>query len=980
MINVYLSPEPSVIDDNSGIGRIVLAQYNHLEKYGIRLVSDFSQTDVTACHIEGQGRQVDVLHCHGIYYEDLPHEPYQGWHREANRRIAVTARAARAITVPSPWVAETFKRDMRIVPEVIGHGIDIDLWEPLPASERRGYALWGKSRPSDVCSPLPAVELARKYRVPVVSTFGIGEKPETLFTIGSQPFEKMRTFIRHASVYLATTIETWGIQTVEAMAAGVPVLGYRWGGTADLVEHGITGYLVEPGDVDGLYKGYEHIMANWQLYSDRAAITGQSYTWDKAMRAYADLYHRIAEEKASERHRVCVVITSYNYGKHLKGAIDSVLPQLDNGLTGNPSDEIVIVNDGSADNTHDRALDALAVHADLVHYINQTNQGVAAARNNGIAATDCEYVICLDADDQLAPDYIRVCREALKRDRALGIAYTGLGLLAEDGGIHPSPFPPAFDWEHQSSPGNPPRTCVPTAAMFRRALWERAGGYRQVFAPAEDAEFYTRGLSIGYTAKKVADEPWIWYRNHSAGASKTRKYFDYSAYHPWMKDRQFPFAAPSDKAPIVLSYARPLISVIIPVGPGHARYLPAALDSLLQQSYRQWEVIVVDDTGTREWIGARDRWGGNPDLPDFEPRSEKVYIPGEVEKALKPYPFARLLHTEGKQGPANARNLGLLEAQAPLTLFLDADDWLSDPDALRLMLSRQAQSGRYVYSDWVCFENGKDPWTDDAPPYDQRAWFAKGQHAVTALIPTDWCRNVGGFDEALEGWEDWDFFCKLAAKGYCGVRQPGYLLGYRKHSGTQREQSWNKRETLAPLIRKRYEGIEPMGCGCGPAGAALLRIRQSLTESDIMGADLQPGQVLMEYTGGRAGIQSVQSRTKRIDGQIVRYEYGGDITMLPVWEEDVTFLEGIGFRRALEAPVAVEITPESIGAAILGTRTATPAVAIPEAIEEVTEAPPESEPVVAAEIEAMFNQDRLSALTEEKAQQHRQRGRPRRNG
>lgn len=949
-LRLYLTPSPDAVDDNNGIGRIVQAQHAYLPTLGIEFAGSPDAADVTACHIESNGRNVDVLHCHGVYYSDLPHEPYQAWHYEANRRIAATARGARAITVPSPWVAQTFKRDMRLDPVVIGHGIDPDLWAPLPQAERKGYILWNKSRPSDVCDPRPACELGRR-RLPVVSTFGDGNPaPESLYVIGVQPHAKMQALVRHASIYLATTPETFGIGTLEAMAAGVPVLGYRWCGTADLVEHGITGWLVEPGDLEALYAGYYHLMDNWQQYSTNAAITGKQYAWDVAMRKYADLYRRIAEEKAQEQHRVCVVVTSYNYGQYLPSALDSLQAQVDQ------PDEIIIVNDGSTDDTEDvadRYIEALPVPVQQpIMVINQDNQGVAAARNNGIAATDCEYIICLDADDQLAPDYIRVCRAALKADRALGIAYTGLGLLADDGRVAPSPFPPAFDWEHQSSPGNPPRTCVPTAAMFRRSLWQRAGGYRQVFAPGEDAEFYTRGLSVGFDARKVADELYIWYRNHPAGASKTRPYFDYSGYHPWMRDRQFPFAAPSKKAPAVLSYARPLISVIIPVGPDHARYLPGAIDSLLMQTYRQWECIVVNDSGA------------DMDLPA--------------------YPFCAVLATEGRRGPGAARNLGLHAANAPLTLFLDADDWLADPDALRLMLRKQALTGKYVYSDWVNIEQGKPAWTDTAAEYNQDAWFVKGQHAVTALIPTEWARAVDGFDETLEGWEDWDFFAKLAARGFCGVRQPGPLLGYRKYSGTQRNQAWANGEKLAPLIRGRYEGVTPMACGCGPAGAALMRIRQSLTEGELMSMELQEGQTLMEYTGGKAGITSVQSRTKRLDGRLVRYTYGGDQRLIAVWNEDVAFLEGLGFRRATDAagsPVETQpvrkatrapaAAPAPVQAPTEADVTFTPAPALVEATAA------EEAPVAdAAEVEVAFDQGALQRAADAKAQQHKQRGRP----
>lgn len=90
---------------------------------------------------------------------------------------------------------------------------------------------------------------------------------------------------------------------------------------------------------------------------------------------------------------VSVVIPCYNYGNYLEKAIESVLIQT------YPYYEIVVVDDGSMDHTKE-----VAQKYDTVKYIYQSNQGVSAARNNGIKNSKGKFIVFLDADDWLLPD------------------------------------------------------------------------------------------------------------------------------------------------------------------------------------------------------------------------------------------------------------------------------------------------------------------------------------------------------------------------------------------------------------------------------------------------------------------------------------------------------------------------------------------------------------------------------------------------
>ncbi|MHC5139531.1 MAG: glycosyltransferase family 2 protein, partial [Planctomycetota bacterium] len=99
----------------------------------------------------------------------------------------------------------------------------------------------------------------------------------------------------------------------------------------------------------------------------------------------------------TEKLTISAVIPAYNAAKYIARSIDSVLAQT------HPVDEIVIVDDGSTDNTAAIIKD----YGDKVRYIHQPNAGVSAARNTGIEAATGNWIAFLDADDEWLPEKIK---------------------------------------------------------------------------------------------------------------------------------------------------------------------------------------------------------------------------------------------------------------------------------------------------------------------------------------------------------------------------------------------------------------------------------------------------------------------------------------------------------------------------------------------------------------------------------------------
>lgn len=899
--------------EESGIKRVVEAYHRHLPAFGIELVDpDATTYDVKVAHAGMAGTDCTVSMLHGLYWTG--DYDAAAWEWKANESVIASIRGAREVVVPSEWVAETLRRDMHLNPHVIGHGIDWREWQHK--EESRGYVLWNKNRAADVCSPVPMAQLARRApSVTFVSTFGTPDAPDNVQVCGLLPHREMKLAVQRAAVYLSTTKETFGIGVLEAMAAGVPVLGFRHGGNVDLIEHGVNGYLARPGDMDDLAAGLDYCLKHRAVLGRNGQTLAQRWTWEKVAEEVAQVFRLAAE---SEPATVSVVIPVYNKSpEQLSRAIESALAQT------YTVEEIIVVDDGSE---NDKDLAEVADAYPLVRYLHKTNEGVAHARNDGIARVYSKYVCCLDADDWLDPRFLEACIAPLEEDHTLGVAYTRLMAHLPDGTSRISEWPGRYDYDQQLRRRNQ----IPTCAVFRREAWERSGGYRQRYAPtgagAEDAAFWTHLGALGYGAILATEEPLFHY---SAGTGHTarRDYRepDWLGWFPWAHDGQHPFASvarPKRMSHPVRQYDEPVVSVIIPVGPNHQRLLVDALDSLEAQTFRKWEAIVVFD-------------GGNEWLP-------------EIHNA---YPFIWHTHTQGK-GAGHARNVGAAMARAPFLLFLDADDWLQ-PTALDRMLEAWNEHQSAVYSDYYGVATVNDVEALDevlrrsiternertgettisyrAAEYDCPRAQAQPENPpylwcnVTTLLPKAWHDQIGGFDEAMPSWEDVDYWYRLARAGRCFVRVAQPLMTYRFSTGTRRENGRQQWDNLINYMQSKYRKEPAMSCsGCSqrrstPAPAPPTSQPRSVGVIESLGDEEWSMHRLVDGNRGDHLIVGWVTKT--------RYGHKADGDVFLVHRADVA-AEPDKFERVYEGGVAlpdspVEETPEPVLVALVEPETLT---------------------------------------------------------
>lgn len=848
-LKVWMSPTPieAYQDHTNAINQIVTRMDKHLPDYGVELVEHPDNADLLAGHAgQGSTQPIDVAHYHGMY------NTAQGSNNFAvNANVIRNLRTAKEITAPSNWIADVIRRDMHINPHVIGWGVDTDEWQP--GDDKHLYVIWNKARVDNVSDPAPMLELAaRAHDTLFLTTFGEGTP--NVKTIGRQPYEMMKNYVRNAAVYLSTNVETFGLGLLEACASGVPILAFRQGAQAEYLTHGVNAFLAEPGDMDGLYAGLEYCFKHQKRLGANARELAKQFTWNKVAEQFANVYRLAMEPHKGAK--VSVIIPCHNYEQYLSVAIESAVKQVTRFEY-----EIIVVLDRCTDKSAEIARSyanrgVLAITVD--------NGGLSATRNSGAKAATGEYLVFLDADDALGNEnFLQVLSEALDADRTLGIAFTGITVMDSEGRLgHKNPWPNGYDFDVQAQRKNQ----VPSCCMIRKQAWERAGGFRPFYRYTEDAEFWTTVGAIGYGAKHVVQDGWFHYRLHANSASKVHRDGsipepNWLEFHPWTLDGQRPFAAdgkpPKGSWPVRF-YDKPEVSVIIPVGKGHEEAVKDALHSVEGQTFRMWECIVVNDTGK--------------------------------ELDLTGFPWVERVSTVVR-GAGYARNYGTTYAKAPFIVFLDADDMLK-PRFLQAALEAYKQHGRYAYTDWLTRDDKMVFTTHETLDYSLDNFRRHPSiHPITTLLPRKWFEAVGGFDEDMPAFEDVDLYLKLMLKGFCGIRVPEPLLIYNLNTGTRRAIGKQTENDFKTLLKTRYGAImEVMNmCSCvePPKGKQPLAPSQdNLMDYKEAFGDAIMSELVWERAGeGAATFYGPATRTNY--GRRARHD------VFLVWEQDILNSEGV---------------------------------------------------------------------------------------
>lgn len=246
----------------------------------------------------------------------------------------------------------------------------------------------------------------------------------------------------------------------------------------------------------------------------------------------------------------------------------------------------------------------------------------------------------------------------------------------------------------------------------------------------------------------------------------------------------------------------PRVSVVIPCF-NHGAFLDEAVDSVLAQTFRDFEIVVVNDGST-------------------DPATLKL---------LSRYdrPKTRVLHT-GNGGLSSARNTGISNAAGSYIFPLDCDDRIAPTFLEKAVAVLDARPEAWVvYCDAVLFGEKQGLW--ELPPYGATALLFDNLILACAMYrKSDWQR-VGGYSTGFRyGWEDWDFWLSLSERGQEAVKLPEPLYFYRIRNGSMNRSMrlHHKMAMMALLIlRHRSQYLRNIGPLAGRTGEFLAKCVKS---------------------------------------------------------------------------------------------------------------------------------------------------------
>lgn len=458
---------------------------------------------------------------------------------------------------------------------------------------------------------------------------------------------------------------------------------------------------------------------------------------------------------------VSVILPVYNGARFLREAVDSVRAQDYEPV------EIIIIDDGSTDETPQ----VIASLGQSIVTCRQDNCGPGAARNRGLSLAKGEIVAFIDADDRWPAGKLTDQVGRLLSDPGLEIVQGRIQFQLEPGAEFPQL--PYEGYAHQLT------NSIFGAGVYRRSVFERVGPLDESLRIGDDMDWFLRAREHS-VSMVIQERVSLLYRVHGENLTR-RMTFQTSNLSRILKRslerrrqagteaRQLPGWSTFDEAKQIGGATKaPLVSVVIPAFEA-SRFLREALDSVLAQSYRPLEILVVDD-------GSTDDTGA----------------------IARTYVEVRYFRQE-RAGAGAARNVGVNMSRGAYIAFLDADDvWLPEKLKQQTRALEEDPALDMVFGHAVQFADAGTPVTFTTQPMP-------GLVAGTLLVRREAIRRAGPFASNMKLAEFVDWYARAIDVGLTHRVLPDVVMRRRRHPSNLGKRERASQGELAHVLKQMLD-------------------------------------------------------------------------------------------------------------------------------------------------------------------------------
>ena len=307
---------------------------------------------------------------------------------------------------------------------------------------------------------------------------------------------QIKEVLGDAHILLAPSIvDNLPYAIIEAMTLGKVVMASVQGGQREMISDGVNGFLFDHEDPSSFGRQLKKILAlpaaALRQVGENARLTvANRYAPDKicpnkknilngllaaprAKGSFPFLYQErltVSEGSPPPGSLLSIVIPFYNMGAYLEECVRSLLGSTYKEV------EIIIINDGSNDPFSIEILDKILALSDRISRVDQSNQGLADARNRGAVLARGQYLAFLDADDKVAADYYEKAIDVLRQHGNVYFVGSWVQYFGNSRKVWPA-FTPQPPYALVHNPVNSSGLVYKRSAFLSAGLNDKKAGY-----------------------------------------------------------------------------------------------------------------------------------------------------------------------------------------------------------------------------------------------------------------------------------------------------------------------------------------------------------------------------------------------------------------------------------------------------------------------------------------------------------------------